>query len=246
MIRAMREPARAIVVTLLVAAAAPLTGCGGKDVPVVRIRNPWLGSMRVAVAPALNFSGSRDLDADAVADLMASELSHVEGFEVLPVSRVLAVLAREGQQGIESPAHALAIREVLGADAILVFAVTEYDPYEPPVVGIAAQLYGSYPEERFAGLDPVLVSRRASPVSQRSVAPADEPLAQVSQVHNAACGPTIREVKEFAKVRSAEQSAFGWRKYTASQQHYLRFCCYATIKELVQRGVNRRITAHSS
>ena len=98
--------------------------------------------MTIAVAPALNVSGSGHLDPNAIADLMASELSYVADIEVIPVNRVLAVLADQGRTRVESPGHAWQIAEVLGADGILVFAVTEYDAYDPPVVGIASQLYG--------------------------------------------------------------------------------------------------------
>lgn len=212
-------------------------GCAEQKPPDVQIRNPWLGAMRVAVAPALNFSGSSDFDPYKVADLMASELAQVDGFEVLPVSRTLAVLARQGAAGVESPEHALEIRQALGADAIMVFAITEYDPYEPPVIGIAAQLYGTFPGERLAGLDPIPLGRSASTVSGRVTRASNAPLAQVSAVRNAAHEPVIREVQDYARARGGGDSPYGWRKYTVSQQSYLRFCCHAAIKELVQRGV---------
>jgi len=222
---------------LLGVAVAWFSGCTQRQPPVLRISNPWLGAMRVAVAPALNFSGSADFDGYAVADLMASELSLVDGFEILPVSRTLAVLSRQGVTGIESPAHAQEVRELLGADAILVFAITEYDPYEPPVVGIAAQLYGRYPGDKVAGLDPIRVARSPSPVSGGVARPANVPLAQTTGVRNAAHEPVVREVRDYARARGGDDSPYGWRKYVVSQQSYLRFCCHAAIKELVQRGV---------
>ena len=61
------------------------------------------------------------------------------------------------------------VRDQLGADAILVFAITEYRPYAPPIVGISAQLFGDYADDANAGLDPVRVSRSASAVSTRSM-----------------------------------------------------------------------------
>jgi hypothetical protein len=122
-----------------------------------------VGPLTIAVAPALNFSGSSEFDPNAVADLMASELGSVAGVEVIPVSRVLAVLAQQGRREVASPEHARQIVEHLGADAILIFAVTEYDPYHPPVVGIAAQLYGVRRDDDAGGLDPVRISRQARP-----------------------------------------------------------------------------------
>ncbi|GJM25443.1 MAG: hypothetical protein DHS20C16_18580 [Phycisphaerae bacterium] len=202
--------------------------------------------MRIAVAPALNFSGSRNFDAEIVADIMASELSHVDGLVVMPVSRVLSVLAQQGRDRIQSPEQAVETMQALGAEAILVFAVTEFDPYEPPIVGITAQIYGSSYNNGIARVDPVQASRSPTPVGVYSVAAPNEPVAQSSQVFNAAHEPVVRAVKTFARLRGADDSAFGWEKYLVSQEHYLRFCCQATIKELVQTGYGPDVLAASS
>ncbi len=239
-------PARFAVVTLCVIFCATLTGCSRRTAETTQIRNPWLGSIRIAVAPALNFSGSRDFDADIVADIMASELSHVDGFVVIPVSRALSVLAQQGRDRIQTPAQAIEVMQALGAEAILVFAITEYDPYEPPIVGITAQIYGSAYDPGFTRLDPIQASRAPTPMGGRTVAAPDEPVAQSSQVFNAAHEPVVRALKTFARLRGADDSAFGWEKYLVSQQHYLRFCCQATIKELVQSGFGQDVVTASN
>ena len=53
----------------------------------------------------------------------------------------------------------------------------------------------------------------------------------------------LNNLSSLLASRQADENAYGWRKYLVSQQSYLRFCCHATIKELVQRGVNRRFSA---
>jgi hypothetical protein len=215
------------------------TGCSQKKVATQNVGNPWLGPMRVAVAPALNFSGRLDFDRDVVADLMASELAQVDGFEVLPVSRVLAVLGQQPLPAVQSPAHAGQIAAALGADALLVFAITEYNPYEPPVIGITAQLYRRGAAADVAGHDPVGVAGSAGERVVASVAAADVPLAQSTHVYNSAHEDIAEAVRKYASDRDADHDPFGARRYTASQQHYLRFCCHETIRELVQRGVDR-------
>lgn len=218
--------------TVLSAFAVSTTGCAPKSVEPVVILNHTLGAVTIAVAPALNFSGAGDFDPSSVADLMASELSYLEGVNVIPVSRVLAVLARQGRREIGSPSHALEVAETLGADAILVFAVTEYDPYNPPIMGIAAQLYGFRRGGSLGSLDPILVSRQAKPFALRSRVPATAPLAQAERVFDASHDCVTGEVKAFAESRREDSGPFGWEKYVASQRHYLRFCCHAIIKEL--------------
>jgi hypothetical protein len=200
------------------------------------VANPWLGPVTIAVAPALNFSGSTDFDPATVADLMASEWGYVEGVNVIPVNRVLAVMARMGIREVGSPDEALEIRSQLGADAILVFAVTEYDPYDPPVIGLAAQLYGQSPRwPGDGGLDPILVSRQARPFAV-SVSSTRELglITQTQRVFNAAHDYVVQQVRGFAEHRGHDDSAFGWRLYLVSQQHYVRFCCSAVIQELVR------------
>jgi hypothetical protein len=164
---------------------------------------------------------------------MASELSYAEGVNVIPVSRVLAALADQGRQRVESPGHALELARIVGADAILVFAITEYDPYEPPVVGIAAQLYGQLPGARTTRFDPVADPRRPSPRLASAARSPLTPLAQAERVYDASHQWVSAEVKRFAQRRSADKSPFGWRKYLASQQHYLRFCCHQTVRSLI-------------
>lgn len=201
-----------------------------------RVSNRWIGPATIAVAPALNFSGATDFDPAVAADWMASELASAEGINVIPVSRVLAVMARVGVSVIDSPEAADAVRRELGADLILVFAVTEYDPYEPPIVGLAAQLYGSPPGwSRQAHLDPMLVSRQARPfaVGQDSN-PSLRPVAQVQRVFNASHDFIRDRVREYADARGDADSVFGWRLYLVSQEHYMRYCCYAAIEELIR------------
>ncbi len=218
----------------LLVGATVLVGCrSGNRIEPVSIANPTIGPMMIAVAPALNLSGSAAFDRNRFADLMASELSHADGISVIPVSRVLGVLTAQGHEGVKSPGHALELVSLLGADAILVFAVTEYDPYDPPSIGISAQLYGARPGPSGGALDPVGLSRQANLATAQAPAPPQRLLAQTQRVFDASHGSVVADIKEFAASRWADESPFGWRKYVVSQQHYIRYCCHATIKTLL-------------
>jgi len=212
-----------------------LGGCGlvKKRVEPVRVTNPRLGSMTIAVAPALNLSGAADFDANRFADLMASELNYADGISVIPVSRVLAVLGMQGRVGVESPTHALELAALLGADAMLVFSVTEYDPYDPPSIGLSAQLYGTRPGTRVRGVDPVALSHRARPGPPPSQNGRRRVLAQVQRVFNASHGSLVEDIRAFARLRRGGRSPYGWRKYVVGQQLFIRYCCQATIRALL-------------
>lgn len=214
-----------------------LAGCAARRCaePIV-IANPHLGPMTLAVGPAVNLSGSADFDPDRFADLLASELSYAEGISVIPVSRTLGVLSVQGTDTIESPEHALELVRLLGADAILVFAVTEYDPYDPPKIGLSAQLFGTLP--RRAGgkeIDPVALSRQSRLTASGRRRLPRRVLAQAQRVFDASHDAVVAEVRAFASRREADESPYGWRKYLVSQQEYIRFCSHAIIEALLSR-----------
>jgi len=112
-----------------------------------------------------------------------------------------------------------------------VFAITEYDAYTP-VVAMAAQLYGKRPAG--AGLDPVAASRMARPFPVSPAPEANRPWAQVQRTFNAAHQAVQDQVREYAKTRGGDGSPYGWRKYLASQERYLRYCCFSIARELMQ------------
>lgn len=209
-------------------------GChrsGRIEAPSIATR--WSHTATIAVAPAINLSGSNDFDPNRFADLMASELAAAEGVSVVPVSRVLALLAVQGTDRVESPAHAWEVAKQLNADAILVFAVTEYDPYDPPRIGLTAQLYGRAPAGDEVGLDPVALSRQPGLEGTQGAPRRDGLLAQTQRVFDASQDRVVAEIKGFAAHRTGSGSPYGWRRYTVSQQDYIRFCCHQTIRALL-------------
>jgi len=185
----------------------------------------------IAVAPALNFSGSSAFDPVTVGDLMASELSTLPGVGVIGVNRVMAVLADQGVERIHSPRHAVAVCERLGADAILVFAIAEYDPYTP-VVGITAQLYTRGPG--LAGPDAPPGGPSPEPAGECPVRPA----AETQRVFNATHKRVQNAVRDYADKRKEGESPYGWRKYLASQEWFLRFCCHTVARDLLTQPVD--------
>lgn len=214
-------------------AAALLIGCSqGRDEPVAQ-RPDW-APKTIAVAPAINASGSRDFDPVRLGDLAASELGSIAGVHVIGVNRVLAALANRQKEAIRSPADAIQVVSDLGADGIVVFAITEYDPYDPPVVGLVVQLYAPADPFRPPDLDPVAESRLAAPIAASESTPdSGLPWAQVQRVFNASHDTVVADVKRYAKKRDAGTGPYGWRKYLVSQEHFVRYCLHTALSELL-------------
>ncbi len=214
-----------------------LVGCSSaREATDAGIRVSHRPFTTIAVAPALNFSGSREFDPVRVADLMASELSSFPGIGVVGVNRVLAILAEQGFGQVQSPEHALEIADRLGVDAILVFAVTEYEAHTP-VVGVAAQLYGL--DRREVAIDPVATSRAARPFPVVGTDERLAPRAQIQRTFNAAHDFVRHDVEAYAEQRNGGDSPYGWRKFIASQEWYLRYCCFAVVRELMVQQSRR-------
>lgn len=186
----------------------------------------------LAVAPALNFSGSVDFDPIQAADLMASELGTMPGIGIIGPNRVMAILAENGVVQVQSPEHAMQVCERLGADAILVFAITEYDPYTP-TIGIVAHVYGRRPVG--PALDPVAASRMVRPFPVPPTGDGVRPAAEIQHVFNGQHDRIHRDVREYARKRSADDGPYGWRKYLNSQQLYLRYCSYRVGEALLKQ-----------
>lgn len=191
----------------------------------------------VVVAPVLNLSNSTDWDPLKVTDMLASELQSFPNIVVIPVNRTLAALALQGKSLVETPQDALELARELQADATLVAAITEYDPYFPPRVGIVMQWYGAGHQQQGAhAFDPVAASRQAADVAPAAAAnqqSAVAPVLQVQQVYDAAEDAVQEEVRSFAAHRRGRDSAYGAQVHTKSQELFVRFCWSAAIRTML-------------
>jgi hypothetical protein len=188
----------------------------------------------VVVAPVLNLSNNTDWDPLKVTDILASELQSFPGVVVIPVNRTLAALALRGKTAVETSQDALDLAREFNADATVVAAITEYDPYDPPRVGLIVQWYAL--DRRGAGstFDPVSASRQATAAAPAAELARDAaiPLYQVQRVFSAADRAVIKDIKSYAKQRDGHKSPYDWQIYTKSQELFVRYCCWAAIRPI--------------
>lgn len=109
--------------------ACCLPGCA---IVEVGVRNPVPGLESVAVAPFFNLSQESSVDGRDFALAYYSELQKVPGFEVLPVGVTERALI-ENNLDLSGPEDAVKLARILNVDAVVVGAITDYDPYEPRV-----------------------------------------------------------------------------------------------------------------
>lgn len=110
--------------------------------------NPFPQLSRVAVVPFFNHSAEPSVDGRQFALAYAAELQSIPGFEVIPVGVVENKLVEYrltfgGKGGGAADARKLA--QLLGADAVVIGAVTDFSPYYPPRCGIDVEWYAANP-----------------------------------------------------------------------------------------------------
>lgn len=191
-----------------------------------------------AVAPLRNESGVSIVDELAFTDTLVAEMSDAPGIVVLPVNRTLAAMRALNMPSINTPAQARELARALGADAVVVGAITAWDPYEPPVLGISLALFdgtgragaprGLNPDD-----DPMTLRGMTTDGSMNAERRSDEPLAVFAAVLDASNGATRELIRAYAEGRHDPSSALGWKRYTASMSLYAKFACFEASKRLI-------------
>ena len=190
----------------------------------------------IAIAPFLNQSGSEDLDPMAVTDAFYSELQQVQGLTVVNPDIILSLMMDLGMDSIASPQDALTLADQLHADAIIVGAVTSYDPYPPPEVGMTLQLYVRETRSDDGAQDPVNpgnIVRRPTSFELPS-SPELKPRVGLTRIIDADRQDVVEKIKKYASTRTGQQRPHSWRYYT-TQTNYLRFVSYEMIGDLLAR-----------
>ncbi len=99
----------------------------------------------IAVAPFFNLTQEPNSVVDGRRFALAyySELQKTEGFEVIPVG-ITESMILEHRLELQNPTDALKLCRLLNADAIVIGAVTDYEPYYPQRIGLQVDWYSPY------------------------------------------------------------------------------------------------------
>lgn len=131
----------------LVATLSTLVGCS-LVLPEIShkpvIRNPFPQLTTIAVAPFANQSDESTVDGRDFSMAYFAELQMTPGFEVVPLGVVEeAIIAN--QINLSGAGEARRLAQILGVDAVVVGAVTDYTPYYPPRCGMRVEWYTANP-----------------------------------------------------------------------------------------------------
>jgi len=108
------------------------------------VHNPFPQLTKVAIAPFFNLSTEARVDGRQFALAYFNELQLVPGFEVVPVGVVEKTIDKY-QLRLGSPEEARKLAQILGVDAVVIGAVTDFSPYYPPRCGMQVEWYAANP-----------------------------------------------------------------------------------------------------
>lgn len=170
-----------------------------------------------------------------MADEFAAALTEFPEIQVIPVTRTLAALHVLGVAELESAQDAQTLMQHMGADAVLVAAVTEFSPYDPPRIGIVLQWYDAPARETAAALDPVAASRAKTTLAPLAESP--RPMVQLQRTYDAGDQRVLREMRDFARARDGRESPYGWRVHAKSVALFIRYISCTAVQTILQQAV---------
>ncbi len=134
---------RAALAILLLLAS---TGC--QLIPEIAhqpvVHNPFPQLTKVAIAPFFNLSAEPSVDGRQFAQAYFNELQLIHGFEVVPVGVVERAM-HTYQLDLDNPDEVRKLATVLGVDAVVIGAVTDFTPYYPPRCAMQVEWYAANP-----------------------------------------------------------------------------------------------------
>lgn len=227
-----------VLLTLMVLC---LSGCGlFEPRPAPELVSPYLETRVVAVVPFVNETGTTTADGQLVSDALTRSLDRAEGLVSLPFTRVLLAMDRLGLQSVSTMGEARMLMQHLRADLLVVGTMTAYDPYDPPVIGLAAEVY-EYMPVKVESVDLRAMTRAgtaggASPDARRS----GQVLVSLSAVLDASDPRTRDRLKAYAVDRGPHAGdPDAWLHIQRSMNLYTEFACHELARRLLAAETER-------
>jgi hypothetical protein len=122
----------------------------------------------------------------------------------------------------------------LEVDGLLVGTITGWDPYDPPKIGAAVQLYRRRVPTAAGRTDPRKLSRAATPDELPVPEGAEPPVSEVAHYFDAANGTTRRLLRNYAHGRAPTDRPAGWRRYLLDMDLYGRFVSHELMRRMLK------------
>ena len=225
---------------MLMPACNSRPGSGTLEHPRV-LRAPAGSPTLWAVAPLANETGTTAVDRVHLTDLLNEQIQQVQGLNTVPVNRVLLAMQHLHMRSVATPEQAKELIDVLGVDGLIVGTITVWNPYQPPKLGLAVQLFTSMDAPPHRDFDPQSV--RTASTEAPAPTSAAMPMAQAAGIWDAANHSTLNALKHYAAGRTRLDSAYGPDLHLVDMDLYTQFVAYQLVGNLLQDERYRLVTA---
>lgn len=201
-----------------------------------RLAAPYSWTTLWAVAPLVNESGTSAANTIQITDCLTEELQQVKGINTVPVTRTLTVMNKLRMRAVTTPEDAKTLMDTLGVDGLIVGTVTAWDPYKPPTLGLALQLFTH---------DDRLNSPRTDSLSDQSTTTSragPSAAAQAAGIFDASDHATLQSLAMFATGRTHPSSVYGTDIYLMKMDLYTKFVAHQLLEGLL-RNEQQRLAA---
>jgi len=234
--RVRRRTTRALVRFGIALMVLALAGCETNErlQPPIALNSPYPSRQVWAIAPFANESGFSMIRPDRIADLFAAQTEQINGVDVVPVNRVLMAMRKADMHGIATPGDARTLMNLLGVDGLIVGTITAYDPYPPPKLGAAVQLYHRDVEPAPGWLNPIEVTRARTEHVYPGALANNMPTAQASGMFDSTNHETLMQLDQFSAGRTEPGGAYGQRIYLVNMELYTQFVAYRLLHDVLE------------
>ena len=196
------------------------------------------GELLWAVAPLRNESATTTVDPLQMSDKIVEAIEQVRGVRALPMNRTLETMRALRMPMVRTPADANKLAEALGVDALVVGAITAYDPYDPRLGLALTVVPRTTAMNGMARVETGKLDARAvqsSPTEMTAgAAVLGEPTSSASLLFDGKNQAVQMDIRNYAEGRSERVSAAGWRRYLRSVDLFAEFAAFRTVDQLVQ------------
>jgi hypothetical protein len=194
-----------------------------------------------AIAPLRNESGTRYADGAVMADKLQRQLGAAANLDVLPVNRTIEAMQALQLAEIATPGQARQVLAKLGADGLVIGTITTYEPYDPPKLGLALELYVNEKVEQAESPDlrRLTVAPVDGPPTTAPLAGVPQPVSVVSTVLDGGDARVRDQIESYARRRGTEPDPNAWRRFRSSMDLFSEFGCYVMSWRLLEAEKNR-------
>jgi len=188
-----------------------------------------------AIAPTLNLSGASHVDPLLQSDLIYQELQKVQGLTVIPVNRVAEIYTALRIDKVQDEQQANEVCKLLGCDGLIVPTVTAYDPYNPPKMGAALQLFHRPQHaQQVDQVDPHELERSPTAGGLPEMTSAQH-LLQAVGMFDAADGTMRARAAAYAAGRTDPNGPLAAQEIFLSMDRYCGFVYHELIEQLLEQ-----------